>query len=444
MSRSDSLDSNPNPEDHSKVHVWLFEDPCPAGTVLTHDGIAQIAHHKYVSGEYSHLDNLCNPMWTYCTETFLPMSMAPNMVTSLGGLACLLSYLATWYYLPQFEPRPDQPVPPELLLFNGICVFLYFTFDCMDGKQARRTNSSSPLGQLFDHGVDCFANLTMLSVCQSFLMMGPSQYYLWSHLGLQVAFFSPQWEEYHTGILRHSYGKWMGVTEVNYGLAVICMANSLIDFKSFYEQTVQDTLWPILPISTLPQTPLSPSLFVTIINNFLTMPMKQLVLTLWLMLATSIVVGCWYRTALYINNLPKTCAALTMFASPLLVTFMVLVVLPEEAVQAECRLISLACGLCLCFITVKIIVLSMAKMSYACIQPDILPLLCVLGFVTWEYEYSVLWDQPRRLKPLGFHFLLQCLTVYYLVRIFHWTSTAMHQLCQKLDVYVFTIKPKHH
>jgi ethanolaminephosphotransferase len=28
--------------------------------------------------------------------------------------------------------------------------------DEMDGKQARRTGNSSPLGMLFDHGVDAF------------------------------------------------------------------------------------------------------------------------------------------------------------------------------------------------------------------------------------------------------------------------------------------------
>ena len=27
------------------------------------------------------------------------------------------------------------------------------TFDAVDGKQARRTSSSSPLGELFDHGI---------------------------------------------------------------------------------------------------------------------------------------------------------------------------------------------------------------------------------------------------------------------------------------------------
>jgi phosphatidylglycerophosphate synthase len=33
-----------------------------------------------------------------------------------------------------------------------LCWFLQ-TFDAVDGKQARRTNSSSPLGELFDHGI---------------------------------------------------------------------------------------------------------------------------------------------------------------------------------------------------------------------------------------------------------------------------------------------------
>lgn len=29
---------------------------------------------------------------------------------------------------------------------------MHQTFDAVDGKQARRTSSSSPLGELFDHG----------------------------------------------------------------------------------------------------------------------------------------------------------------------------------------------------------------------------------------------------------------------------------------------------
>ena len=36
----------------------------------------------------------------------------------------------------------------------GLGLFVYQTLDAIDGKQARRTNSSSPLGELFDHGCD--------------------------------------------------------------------------------------------------------------------------------------------------------------------------------------------------------------------------------------------------------------------------------------------------
>ncbi len=37
---------------------------------------------------------------------------------------------------------------------GGFSVLFYLHLDCIDGKQARRTKSSSPLGQLFDHGED--------------------------------------------------------------------------------------------------------------------------------------------------------------------------------------------------------------------------------------------------------------------------------------------------
>lgn len=36
----------------------------------------------------------------------------------------------------------------------GLGLFIYQSLDAIDGKQARRTGSSSPLGELFDHGCD--------------------------------------------------------------------------------------------------------------------------------------------------------------------------------------------------------------------------------------------------------------------------------------------------
>ena len=42
--------------------------------------------------------------------------------------------------------------PRWVFFLGGFAVFAYLHLDCVDGKQARRTKSSSPLGQLFDHG----------------------------------------------------------------------------------------------------------------------------------------------------------------------------------------------------------------------------------------------------------------------------------------------------
>jgi phosphatidylglycerophosphate synthase len=40
--------------------------------------------------------------------------------------------------------------------------------DAIDGKQARRTKSGSPLGQLFDHGCDSFSlTFFILGICQA-------------------------------------------------------------------------------------------------------------------------------------------------------------------------------------------------------------------------------------------------------------------------------------
>ena len=35
----------------------------------------------------------------------------------------------------------------------GVGLFVYTSMDAIDGKQARRTGSSSPLGELFDHSM---------------------------------------------------------------------------------------------------------------------------------------------------------------------------------------------------------------------------------------------------------------------------------------------------
>ena len=48
-------------------------------------------------------------------------------------------------------------------------LFMYQTMDNIDGKQARRTGTSSGLGELFDHGIDSL-NCTLASLLETAAM----------------------------------------------------------------------------------------------------------------------------------------------------------------------------------------------------------------------------------------------------------------------------------
>jgi hypothetical protein len=74
----------------------------------------------------------------------------PNTITLLG----LMCQVVTLGVLVQYCPTLTEPAPAWTAALAGAALFTYSTLDNMDGKQARRTGSSSPLGLLFDHGCD--------------------------------------------------------------------------------------------------------------------------------------------------------------------------------------------------------------------------------------------------------------------------------------------------
>ncbi len=73
--------------------------------------------------------------------------------------------------------------------------------DEMDGKQARRTGNSSPLGLIFDHGVDCFSLGVQTITYMRFLQLGytPISYILL--IGVYSAFHFETLGEYYCGTL---------------------------------------------------------------------------------------------------------------------------------------------------------------------------------------------------------------------------------------------------
>ena len=76
----------------------------------------------------------------------------------------ILSYVSMFIYDYTFK----KEIPSWTFFFAAFCIFVYINMDAIDGKQARRTGASSPLGQLFDHGCDSFSlTFFILAACQA-------------------------------------------------------------------------------------------------------------------------------------------------------------------------------------------------------------------------------------------------------------------------------------
>ena len=128
------------------------------GKFITPEGLQQLDLYKYKSGKYTWLDNAFQPYWNYMV-TLVPMWMAPNLLTFLGWLLFMSSSLLILYH----DVTLKHDIPSWVFYYAALSLWLYSTLDAIDGKQARRTQSSSALGQLFDHGCDAF--------CVSFLLI---------------------------------------------------------------------------------------------------------------------------------------------------------------------------------------------------------------------------------------------------------------------------------
>ncbi|CAH9128873.1 unnamed protein product [Cuscuta epithymum] len=158
-------------------------------------GIAALHRYKYSGVDHSYVAKyVLQPFWSRCVN-FFPLWMPPNMITLTGFLFLVTSALLGYIY----SPKLDSPPPRWVHFAHGLLLFLYQTFDAVDGKQARRTNSSSPLGELFDHGCDALACTFESLAFGSTAMCGPATFWFW--FISVVPFYCATWEHYFTNTL---------------------------------------------------------------------------------------------------------------------------------------------------------------------------------------------------------------------------------------------------
>ncbi|KAI8975620.1 CDP-alcohol phosphatidyltransferase-domain-containing protein [Mycotypha africana] len=156
------------------------------------------------------------------------------MITLLGLLTVVVNVITLFYYAPDLGECPNW-----VYTSFGICLFVYQSLDAIDGKQARRTQTSGPLGELFDHGCDALNTTLGCLTWASSVHLGQSWWTVASLLASLGNFYLSTWEEYHTGILFLGY--FSGPVE---GVIVLCCIHLISGFfgSSFWLLRVDELL----------------------------------------------------------------------------------------------------------------------------------------------------------------------------------------------------------
>lgn len=162
--------------------------------VLTPNELKNLLKYKYRGVDHSFISkNILSPFAQSLVDNFTPRWIAPNLITLIGLLFSVASFFLTII----FNPTLDINAPRWLHLFTGIGLFAYQTLDAMDGKQARLTGTSSPLGMIFDHGCDAINSVIMIIPMASVLGLGQTYRILPLMTMSFTLFYIQCWEEYY-------------------------------------------------------------------------------------------------------------------------------------------------------------------------------------------------------------------------------------------------------
>eukprot|EP00058_Branchiostoma_floridae_P026021 XP_002611511.1 hypothetical protein BRAFLDRAFT_63854 [Branchiostoma floridae] len=121
--------------------------------VLSEAQLKRLKEYKFKSEGKSLLEPVLQDFSGYLLEKIIPLWVAPNVISFLGLAALVVATLPLFLYC----PTATEEVP---WWFYTTCIaglFTIQTLDNMDGLQARRAGSGSPIGAVVDSACDITA-----------------------------------------------------------------------------------------------------------------------------------------------------------------------------------------------------------------------------------------------------------------------------------------------
>lgn len=131
---------------------YQTKDKSNTNTFLSRQALENLIDFKYSCKNDSILYNyVTSPALDNYLMKYIPLWVAPNTLTLMSFIFNFFTFI-----LISFEAGNDfnKALSKITCFMQAFSHFIYIVLDNSDGKQARRTNSASPLGLLFDHGFD--------------------------------------------------------------------------------------------------------------------------------------------------------------------------------------------------------------------------------------------------------------------------------------------------
>jgi hypothetical protein len=150
--------------DIGAVRAPLVDSQTVKMVYVRQQDLPNLKEYKYSAVDRSLLSKyVLKPFYTNVVIKMFPMWMAPNLITLSG----LMFVVANFFTLLWYNPTLDQNCPPWVYYSWAAGLFIYQTFDAVDGTQASvlpciRRRSSNPL-RLTDCIADAHARAALLA-----------------------------------------------------------------------------------------------------------------------------------------------------------------------------------------------------------------------------------------------------------------------------------------
>ncbi|VDP31526.1 unnamed protein product [Soboliphyme baturini] len=169
--------------------------------MLSQVQLKRLSEHKYNAQDYSLCDEVVmNKFWDWVVSLY-PLWLAPNLITVIGIVLNIAAISLLCCYSPDSKEKVSAPC--WMFLLCAVSLFVHQTLDATDGKQARRTGCSSPLGELLDHGCDSVSQtFVSLQICISMQLgdyPGIAVTVCWACV---ILFYCAHWQTYVSGVLK--------------------------------------------------------------------------------------------------------------------------------------------------------------------------------------------------------------------------------------------------